>query len=56
MHANVADHKRVSDAIIAGRATAAGDAMRKIIQEVMDLINSREELQVGRRATASSNR
>jgi len=56
VHANVGDHKKVSDAIIAGRATAAGDAMRKIIQEVMDLIHSREELQVGRRAAANSGR
>ena len=53
MHANVADHKKVADAIIAGRATAAGEAMRKIIQEVMDLIHSREELQAGRRAANS---
>ena len=56
MHANVGDHKKVADAIIAGRATAAGDAMRKIIQEVMDLINSREELQAGRRTVANSGR
>ncbi len=56
MHANVADHKKVSDAIIAGRSAAAGDAMRKIIQEVMDLINSREELQAGRRTAANSGR
>ena len=56
IHANVGDHKKVSDAIIAGRGPAAGDAMRKIIQEVMDLINSRDELQAGRRAVASSNR
>src|SRR5882757_8833003 len=54
MHANVADHKKVSDAIIAGRPAAAADAMRKIIQEVMDLINSREELQAGRRTVANS--
>ena len=56
MHANVADHKKVSDAIIAGRSAAAGEAMRKIIQEVVDLINSRDELQAGRRATAHSGR
>lgn len=53
VHANVGDHKKVADAIIAGRATAAGEAMRKIIQEVMDLIHSREELQAGRRAANS---
>ena len=56
VHANVADHKKVSDAIIAGRPAAAGDAMRKIIQEVMDLINSRAELQAGRRTAANSGR
>jgi DNA-binding FadR family transcriptional regulator len=56
VHANVGDHKKVADAIIAGRSAAAGDAMRKIIQEVMDLINSREELQAGRRAVANSDR
>jgi len=49
VQANLGDHKRVSDAIIAGRPTTAGDAMRKIIQEVIDLINTREELQAGRR-------
>lgn len=56
MQANVEDHKKVSDAIIAGRAAAAGDAMRKIIQEVMDLIKECEELQAGRRAVANKDR
>lgn len=55
MHANVGDHKKVADAIITGRATAAGDAMRKIIQEVMDLIHSHKDLQAVRR-TANSGR
>lgn len=36
--ASVADHKKISDAIIAGRPKAAGDAMRFLIQEVLDLI------------------
>jgi DNA-binding FadR family transcriptional regulator len=54
VQANVGDHKKVSDAIIAGRPTAAGDGMRRIIQEVMDLINSREELHPGRRTPATN--
>jgi DNA-binding FadR family transcriptional regulator len=41
--ASSADHKKVADAIIAGRPAAAHDAMRKLIQEAMDLINWREE-------------
>ena len=41
--ASAADHKKVADAIIAGRPAAASDAMRKLIQEAMDLINWREE-------------
>ena len=53
VHAKVGDHKKVADAIIAGRATAAGDAMRKIIQEVMDLIDSHEHLHAGRRSANS---
>ena len=54
--ASVADHKKVADAIIAGRSAAAGEAMRKLIQEALDLINSREELQAGRRTVANSGR
>ena len=41
--ASAADHKKVADAIIAGRPAAASDAMRKLIQEAMDLIDRREE-------------
>ena len=41
--ASAADHKKVADAIIAGRPAAASDAMRKLIQEAMDLIDQREE-------------
>ncbi len=40
--ANVADHKKVADAIMAGRAVVAADAMRKMIQEVVDLIHEHE--------------
>ncbi len=36
--ASVADHKRVADAIIAGRPAVAAEAMRKMIQEALDLI------------------
>jgi DNA-binding FadR family transcriptional regulator len=39
--ASVADHKKVADAISAGRAAAAGEAMRKLIQEALDLMNKR---------------
>ena len=41
--ANVSDHKRVCDAIIAGRPTIAADAMRKMMQEALDLILDHEE-------------
>lgn len=41
--ASVADHKKVADAIIAGRSAAAAEAMRKLIQEALDLIRTREE-------------
>ena len=41
--ASVADHKRVADAIVAGRPAAAADAMRKMIQEALDLIVGHEE-------------
>jgi len=56
VQASVVDHRKVADAIIAGHASAAGDAMRRIIKEVMDLINSHEELQVGRKAAANNGR
>jgi DNA-binding FadR family transcriptional regulator len=54
--ASVADHKKVADAIIAGRPAAAGEAMRKLIQEARDLIGKREALQVARRMSANANR
>jgi DNA-binding FadR family transcriptional regulator len=43
--ASVADHKRVSDAIIAGRPAAAEGAMRRLIEEAIELINKRETIQ-----------
>jgi DNA-binding FadR family transcriptional regulator len=54
--ASVADHKKVADAIIAGRPAAAGEAMRKLIQEALDLISKREAQQVARRLSAGANR
>jgi DNA-binding FadR family transcriptional regulator len=54
--ASVADHRKVADAIIAGRSAAAGEAMRKLIQEALDLINKREEAHAARRVAANAGR
>jgi DNA-binding FadR family transcriptional regulator len=54
--ASLADHKKVADAIIAGRSAAAGEAMRKLIQGVLELIGRREALQGARRRSANANR
>jgi DNA-binding FadR family transcriptional regulator len=54
--ASVADHKKVADAIIGGRPAAAGEAMRKLIQEALDLITKREALQVARRMSNTVHR
>ena len=54
--ASIADHKKVADAILAGRAVAAGEAMRKLIQEALDLICKREALQATRRLAGGSAR
>jgi DNA-binding FadR family transcriptional regulator len=51
--ASIADHRKVADAIIAGKAKAAGESMRKLIQEALDLICKREALQSTRRHAAS---
>ena len=40
--ASVADHKKVADAIIAGKVDLAQESMQKLIQEAMDLIAKRE--------------
>jgi DNA-binding FadR family transcriptional regulator len=53
--ASVADHKRVSDAILAGKAQAAGEAMRRLIQEALDIMTKREA-QASRRASAATAR
>ena len=47
--ASVADHKRVADAIIAGRPAVAAAAMRKMIQEALDLILGHEQPAAARR-------
>jgi DNA-binding FadR family transcriptional regulator len=40
--ASVADHKKVSDAILSGKSSEAGIAMRTLIQEALDLIKSEQ--------------
>jgi DNA-binding FadR family transcriptional regulator len=49
--ASVPDHRRISDAILAGNPTAAEAATRELIQEALDLIDKAEtETQAARRA------
>jgi DNA-binding FadR family transcriptional regulator len=52
--ASVADHKKVADAIIAGKASAAGEAMRRLIQEALEIICKREAQSATRRMSAVS--
>jgi DNA-binding FadR family transcriptional regulator len=52
--ASVADHKKVADAIIAGRSAAAAEAMRKLIQEALDLICAHEERRAATRQPATT--
>jgi len=54
--ASVTDHKKVADAILAGKSVAAGQAMHKLIQEALDLICKREALQATRRLAGGSAR
>ncbi|HZF14949.1 MAG TPA: FadR/GntR family transcriptional regulator [Steroidobacteraceae bacterium] len=54
--ASVADHKKVADAIIAGKPAVAAEAMRKLIQEALDLITAGEERHAARRQSASAAR
>jgi DNA-binding FadR family transcriptional regulator len=54
--ASIADHKKVADAILAGRSAAAGQAMQQLIQEALDLICKREALQATRRLAGGSSR
>jgi DNA-binding FadR family transcriptional regulator len=52
--ASVADHKKVADAILAGKAALAEESMRKLIEEALDLISAREERAASRRPANSS--
>ena len=52
--ASVADHKKVADAIIAGKAGAAGEAMRRLIQEALEIICKREAQSATRRISSVS--
>jgi DNA-binding FadR family transcriptional regulator len=54
--ASVADHKRVADAIVAGRPAVAAEAMRKMIQEALDLIVGHEQPAQPRRRRAAVSR
>jgi DNA-binding FadR family transcriptional regulator len=54
--ASVADHKKVADAILAGKPAVAAEAMRKLIQEALDLICAREERPQTRRQTGAATR
>jgi DNA-binding FadR family transcriptional regulator len=54
--ASVADHKKVADAIIAGKSAVAAEAMRKLIQEALDLISAGEERHAARRQPAAGGR
>jgi DNA-binding FadR family transcriptional regulator len=54
--ASVADHKKVADAILAGKPAVAAEAMRKLIQEALDLICAREERPQTRRQTGAGSR
>jgi DNA-binding FadR family transcriptional regulator len=49
--ASVAEHKKVADAIIAGKPGVAGEAMRKLIQEALEIMRKRETTPVTRRAS-----
>ena len=54
--ASIADHMKVADAIMAGKAAAASQTMCKLIQEALDLIAKREALQATRHAARGSAR
>ncbi len=51
--ASVADHKKVADVILAGKPAQAEDAMRRLIEEALDLIVTREAKPASRRPAAS---
>jgi DNA-binding FadR family transcriptional regulator len=50
--ASVADHKKVADAIMAGKSGPAEEAMRRLIEEALDLIVTRDERTSTRRSTS----
>jgi DNA-binding FadR family transcriptional regulator len=54
--ASIADHKKVADAISAGRPGEAGEAMRGLIQEALDIMSRREAMPATRRLSAVSSR
>jgi DNA-binding FadR family transcriptional regulator len=54
--ASVADHKKVADAIIAGKSAVAAEAMRKLIQEALDLITAAEERAAPKRRSGGASR
>jgi DNA-binding FadR family transcriptional regulator len=52
----IADHRKIADAILAGRSEAAGQAMHKLIQDALDLICKREARPATRRVAGYSRR
>jgi DNA-binding FadR family transcriptional regulator len=54
--ASIADHKKVADAISAGKPSEAGEAMRRLIQEALDIMSRREAMPATRRLSAVSSR
>jgi len=52
--ASVADHKKVADAIIAGKPAVAGEAMRKLIQEALDIIKKRNAVAAPNKASGAA--
>jgi DNA-binding FadR family transcriptional regulator len=51
--ASINDHKRVADAIVAGNAPKAEQAMRELIQETLDLIKKMEKTSLPRGPSAA---
>ncbi len=50
--ASVAVHRKVSDAILAGKPAAAGEAMRKLIQEALRIMKKRHAASASRKSGA----
>ena len=49
--ASVAAHKKVSDAILAGKPAAAGEAMRRLIQEALRIMKKRQAESASRKSS-----